>query len=234
MHAYTFNPIGYIRSCFKEKFGIPRQSGLVTNAYATLEIEPRYCRGEAFRELTSFSHIWLLFVFHQCLDTPWRPTVRPPRLGGNQRVGVFASRSGFRPNPVGQSAVELIRIDTDNKHMRLHLAGVDLMDGTPVLDIKPYLPYADCHPQAQAGYASDKPNPRFNVCFSEQADQSCQALEENIPSFRQLIIDLLAIDPRPGYASTTSKREYGMRLWDVNIRFRFEHDHFVVETIEPV
>ena len=235
MSDYNFTPIGYIRSCFKEKFGIPRQSGLVPDALAFLEIESPYRCGEAFRELASFSHIWLLFVFHQCLGTQWRPTVRPPRLGGNQRVGVFASRSGFRPNPIGQSAVELDHIETGKTFMRLHLKGVDLVDGTPVLDIKPYLPYADCHPQAEAGYASERPAARLKVRFSKTAEQVCRQLERaNRQPVRQLIIDLLAIDPRPGYADTTTQREYGMRLWDINIRFSFEKDRFLVNAIEPV
>lgn len=235
MNDFNFSPIGYIRSCFKEKFGTPRQPGLVPDAVAVLEIESPYQSSEAFRELESFSHIWLLFVFHQCLGTTWRPTVRPPRLGGNQRVGVFASRSGFRPNPIGQSAVELIDVDTASNRLALHLKGVDLVDGTPVLDIKPYLPYADSRPHARSGYAPQRPTARFKVCFTDKAEKTCATLARGKHAqLKQLIIDLLAMDPRPGYANETTNRLYGMRLWDFDIKFSLSGTHFVVEAIENV
>jgi tRNA (adenine37-N6)-methyltransferase len=233
MSDYTFRPIGFIRSCFKEKFGVPRQPGLVPEAGAILEIVPEFQRSEAFRDLVAFSHIWILFVFHQCIDSHWRPTVRPPRLGGNQRVGVFASRSGFRPNPIGQSAVELVNVETGKGILNLHLKGVDLVDGTPVLDIKPYLPYADSLPQAKSGYAPEKPAARFKVLFSRTAQNACLALEQRqYPQLKQLIINLLALDPRPGYADTTTKSEYGMRLWELNITFKVMENHFLVQRIE--
>lgn len=161
--------------------------------------------------------------------------VRPPRLGGNQRVGVFASRSGFRPNPIGQSAVELVRIETGKKHLWLHVKGIDLVDGTPVLDIKPYLPYADSWPHAKSGYAPQKPAARFDVRFSEMAEHACREVERTQQRpMRQLIIDLLALDPRPGYSDTTGKREYGMHLWDFNIKFRHTKNYFYVEAIEAI
>lgn len=235
MTAYTFNPIGFIHSCFIEKFGTPRQSGLVPEAGAVLEIVPQFQRSEAFRDLETFSHIWLIFVFHQCLDNQWRPTVRPPRLGGNRRVGVFASRSGFRPNPIGQSAVRLVKIETNKGSLRLHLRGVDLVDGTPVLDIKPYLPYADSLPEAKAGYALQRPVAKADVIFSRTAEQACQKLKiTRHPQLKQLIIDLLALDPRPGYADLTTRRKYGMRLWDLNITFKVSENHFVVEHIDAI
>ena len=154
---FTFAPIGVIHSCFKEKFGIPRQPGLVPAARAVLELLPPYNRAEAVRGLEGFSHIWVSFVFHACLDAPWKPTVRPPRLGGNRRLGVFATRSTHRPNPIGLSAVELERIETGPGRVLLHLKGADLMDGTPVLDIKPYLPYSDVIPGATGGFAAEAP-----------------------------------------------------------------------------
>ena len=235
MMTYTFEPIGYIRSCFKEKFGVPRQPGLVPEATATLEITPQFSIGDAFRFLETFSHIWILFIFHQCADKAWRSLVRPPRLGGNQKVGVFASRSGFRPNAIGQSAVELVHIEIDNQSVCLHLKGVDIVDGTPVLDVKPYLPYADRLPLATGGYAPQKPDPKCNVTFAPAADRICSQLEnDQRPQLKQLITNILALDPRPAYAGAARKSEYGFRVWDLNIRVKVAKEGFIVETIEPV
>jgi tRNA (adenine37-N6)-methyltransferase len=235
MSAFTFQPIGTIHSCFPEKFGIPRQPGLAPDATAVLEIHPPYLNQETFRNLELFSHIWILFVFHRCLRTSWKATVRPPRLGGNRRVGVFSSRSGFRPNPIGQSAVELVSIEKSPGKILLHLKGVDLLDGTPVLDIKPYLPYADSLPQARSGFAPDPPPKTMAVRFSEQAARTCRSLEaQSDPRLERLIVDLLALDPRPGYAPDSEKRSYGMRLYDLNVRFEVHDDHIMVTAIEQV
>jgi tRNA-Thr(GGU) m(6)t(6)A37 methyltransferase TsaA len=232
MTDFSFKPIGCIRSCFTEKFGIPRQPGLVPDAKAVLYINRPFQDHEAFRRLETFSHIWIIFVFHQCLQTSWKSTVRPPRLGGNRRVGVFASRSGFRPNPIGQSAVELVGIEKSHGKVSLHLKGVDLLDGTPVLDIKPYLPYADSLPQAQAGYASTPPPADRAVRFSNEAAQTCRLLESrSYPQLERLIIDVLSMDPRPGYADAVEKRSFGMRLWDLNIKFKVVDDQMIVESI---
>jgi tRNA-Thr(GGU) m(6)t(6)A37 methyltransferase TsaA len=228
---YTFEAIGHIRSCFSEKFGTPRQPGLVSQARAVVEIDPPFQRLEAFQALEGFSHIWILFVFHQCRQT-WKTKVRPPRLGGNQRVGVFASRSGFRPNPIGQSVVELISIKAGRDSLQLHIKDLDLVDGTPVLDIKPYLPYADSRPQARAGYAGERPRPVKQVVFSPAADRSCRELEnDSRPDLHALITRLLCLDPRPGYADTSAKRDYGMRLWDVDVKFSIEGNQFVVNDV---
>jgi tRNA-Thr(GGU) m(6)t(6)A37 methyltransferase TsaA len=233
MKSYTFEPIGQIRSCFKEKFGIPRQPGLIKQVSAELEIFPEFRNQEAFRELEAFSHIWLVFVFHACQGRPWKTTVRPPRLGGNQRVGIFASRSGFRPNPIGQSVVALAGIENRKQSVVLHLRGADLLDGTPVLDIKPYLPYADSVPDACAGYAGLKPQPVLSIAFSNQALATCHLLESQHPGLKDLIHDLLALDPRPAYHRSDPQREaYGMRLWDWNVRFRVEGSQVIVEQIE--
>lgn len=235
METYSFQPIGFIRSCFKEKFGIPRQPRLVPDAKAVLEIEAPYSSNEAFRCLETFSHIWLLFVFHQSLHHKWRTTVRPPRLGGNQRVGVFASRSGFRPNAIGQSAVELISIRKAKDKIELLLGGVDLLDGTPVLDIKPYLPYCDAITEANAGYAPRQPEVNYSVLFSDQADQNLRQFEKSLhPGLKNLIADLLALDPRPAYKKEAQSHTYGMRLWDLNITFHYDSDHIIVDAIEPI
>ncbi len=231
---FTFEPIGHIQSCFTEKFGIPRQPGLVSDARAVVEIESAFQRIEAFQALEGFSHIWILFVFHHCPST-WKTTVRPPRLGGNRRVGVFASRSGFRPNPIGQSVVELVSIEAGRGPVRLHVKGVDLMDGTPVLDIKPYLPYADCRPHARAGYAGDKPHAAKRVVFSPTAARACRKFEnDSRPNLLRLITELLSLDPRPGYAGASRKRDYGMRLWDLDVRFSVDGDQFVVTDVQRI
>jgi tRNA (adenine37-N6)-methyltransferase len=234
MPHYNFEPVGSINSCFKEKFGIPRQPGIVSKATAILEIEPQFSQSEAFRHLETFSHIWIIFVFHQSLGHRWKTTVRPPRLGGNQRVGVFASRSGFRPNAIGQSAVKLISVDKRKNKIKLLLGGVDFLHGTPVLDIKPYLPYSDAISKATSGYAHHPPKPHWPVIFSQEAINNCKQLEQSrYPGLEELITDLLALDPRPGYRKEATSHTYGMRLWDLNIIFRFDTDKIVVDAITP-
>jgi tRNA (adenine37-N6)-methyltransferase len=234
MKEFALRPIGFIRSCFTDKFGIPRQPGLVDEAAARLEILPPFLSREAFRGLETFSHVWILFVFHHCLAGGWKPTVRPPRLGGNRRVGVFASRSGFRPNHIGQSAVELISIEKSAGKIALHLRGVDVADGTPVLDIKPYLPYCDSLPHAQSGYAPDPPAVSMTVTFTREAARACRLLESrSYPRLQRLITDLLALDPRPAYAPRVAKQAFGMRLWDLEIKFKTVDDHIIVQSIDP-
>lgn len=231
MTAYCFEPIGRIRSCFTEKFGVPRQPGLVAEAEASIEIAAPYNQMAAFRGLDRFSHIWVLFVFHQCHGRRWHPTVRPPRLGGNQRVGVFASRSGFRPNTIGQSAVRLLEIVSGSNGLTLKVAGADLLDETPVLDIKPYLTYADSISRAVSGYAPHPPAREHTVRFSDRAEQTCAALDPGqYPHARRLITGILAQDPRPAYQNETHSRIYGLSLWDLNIRFQFHGT--VIEVLE--
>ncbi|KJS33180.1 MAG: hypothetical protein VR64_02870 [Desulfatitalea sp. BRH_c12] len=235
MTSFAFETIGRIHSCFTEKFGIPRQPNLVPEACAVLELLPGFQHSDAFRELEGFSHIWLIFVFHQCHGRGWKTTVRPPRLGGNRRVGVFASRSGFRPNPIGQSVVRLVSLENRKEGSRLHLSGIDLLDGTPVLDIKPYLPYADSLPDARAGYAVAAPAPKFQVVFSELAAQACRSLDaRRYPDLPNLIRGVLAQDPRPSYRPPDDRKSFGMRLWDLNVRFRIEDHQVVVTAIDPV
>ena len=234
MTEYTFKPIGRIASCFTQKFGIPRQPGLVPEARADLDVLPPYHRYEAFKGLEAFSHIWIIFVFHGLHVGRWKTTVRPPRLGGNQRLGVFATRSGFRPNPIGQSVVQLVGLQKSKDALRLHLKGADLLDGTPVLDIKPYLPYADSIPKARAGFADTPPDARFQVSFTPAADRTCRRLEsEAYPDLCRLIRSVLCRDPRPAYLDGATQRRFGLRLWDLDIQFKVEAGQMVVETIEP-
>lgn len=232
---FTFHPIGIIHSCFSEKFGIPRQSGLVPAARATLEILPPYDREEAFRGLKDFSHLWLVFVFHGIDNRKWQPTVRPPRLGGNTRIGVFATRSGFRPNPIGMSSVVLEDVHRDRKKLVLELSGIDVLDQTPVLDIKPYLPYADIIPGAVGGFAADPPRASLSIEFSKNARQACMLLENSYPGFFDLVNQALRADPRPAYMENRSDRtEFGLRLYDRNIRWSFRPGTIVVHSIETV
>jgi len=230
---FTFHPIGMIRSCFTEKFGIPRQPGLVPAARATLEVFSPYDQKEAFRDLDEFSHLWVLFIFHGIPAEKWRPTVRPPRLGGNRRTGVFATRSGFRPNPIGMSAVSLEGIRRRNGKMLLELSGVDLLDRTPVLDIKPYLPYADAIPRAFGGFADRPPEDNLPVACCPAAEKSLAELEKAHPGFRELLEQVLGTDPRPAYADRHSEREeFGLRLHNVNVRWRVDDRGIIVKSIE--
>ncbi len=232
---FEFKPVGIVRSCFPEKFGIPRQPGLVREAHARLELRAPYDRREALEGLETFSHLWLVFVFHASLQEAWKPTVRPPRLGGNKRVGVFASRSMFRPNPIGLSVVELERIDTGGSPACLYLKGVDLLDGTPVLDIKPYLPYVDAIPDARGGYAASTPEPRLSVSFTRQAENQCACHETRYPQLRTLITRLLALDPRPAYyGSDETRTEFGMRLLEFEVKWQAEGQQVMVLAVEKV
>ncbi len=236
MSHFDFQPIGIIRSCYKEKFGIPRQPGLATAATATLELYTPYDRPEALMELQGFSHIWLVFVFHQAMRDEWKPTVRPPRLGGNQRVGVFASRSPFRPNPIGLSAVMLEDIQCNSGHCELQLRGADLLDGTPVLDIKPYVPYADSLPDARGGFAVQPPQNKLVVVFSELATTQCATWEQaQYPNLRQLIEQILQADPRPAYqANKANEQSFGMRLYEFDVLWRVCGQHIEVTSLRPL
>lgn len=206
--------IARIRTDFKEKFGIPRQSGLVNSLRARIVFEPEYRVKEALRGIEDFSHLWLIWEFSEAKREDWSPTVRPPRLGGNKRVGVFATRSPFRPNPVGLSSVKLIGVEhSTTEGDVLIVSGADLMDGTPIYDIKPYLPFTDCHPDAIGGFADEKKEYSAEVEIPEKVAKcvSPERLEE--------IKELLAQDPRPSYHDD-DEREYGMTYAGLEISFK--------------
>lgn len=220
---FSLDAIGVIHSCYTEKYGIPRQPGLVGVQTATLELFPPYNRPEAVKGLEGFSHIWVSFIFHAVEPGKWSPTVRPPRLGGNERVGVFASRSTHRPNPIGLSVVQLARIEARANGVVLHLVGADLLDGTPVVDIKPYIPYVDSIPGARAGFAVGAPKPRLEVVFSEQADEVLVMQEPIYPELRRLISESLSYDPRPAYKTASNELSHGgVRLYHFDVRFEIE------------
>ncbi len=220
---WNFNTIGVLHCPCKEKFGVPRQSGLVPELAGYIEMHAPYDRIEAFDQLLDFSHIWVVSVFHQALRETWQPSVRPPRLGGNTRVGVFASRSPFRPNSLALSVFKLERIVQQDSHLRVHVSGIDLMDGTPVLDIKPYLPYADQVSGATEGYTKTLPSTLVSVNFSESVQQAVAIASKAWEiDLMQLITALIQQDPRPAYQTvgkSTTRREYGFQLYDFNIRF---------------
>ncbi|MDI9244957.1 tRNA (N6-threonylcarbamoyladenosine(37)-N6)-methyltransferase TrmO [Marinobacter sp. CHS3-4] len=225
--AMTMTPIAFVRSCFKDKFGVPRQPGLTRHAHATLVMASPFNREDAFRGLETASHLWLIFQFHEAIRAEWRPVVRPPRLGGNQKMGVFSSRSPFRPNSLGLSVVrnEGLNRDADG-HLVLNISDHDLIDGTPILDIKPYLPFADSVPQASLGWAEAPPTEKLDVLFTPEAEDQLAALDcARYPDFRALIEDVVSYDPRPSFRRGRDEdRVYGAHLYDLNVRFRFEQD----------
>ena len=215
MHSVT--PVGHVRSCFREKFAIPRQPQLAPAARGVLELLPPFNSGEAVDGLEQVSHVWLLFLFHQALEERPRLKVRPPRLGGNQSIGVFASRATHRPNGIGQSVVKLDKVEPG----KLWLSGIDLLDGTPVLDIKPYVPYADSVSNARNSIAEAAPA-TIDVDWqpSALAQAHKHALRLNEPVV-ELIEQCLAQDPRPAYQVPQSTRRYGCRLWDLDVRWHY-------------
>ncbi|PWQ94639.1 tRNA (N6-threonylcarbamoyladenosine(37)-N6)-methyltransferase TrmO [Leucothrix arctica] len=233
MNNFTLSAIGYISSCFKEKFTIPRQPRLLPSTVAELVLEEPYSAPEIVRGLEGFSHIWIIFAFHAVPVGQWKPTVRPPRLGGNKRVGVFATRSTHRPNPVGLSVVDLLDIQIDGGKVKLILGGCDFLDGTPVLDIKPYLPYVDSIPEAQGGFAPDLPEKSLTVTFSESSEKQCTLASERFSKdVKVLISELLALDPRPAYrVGEFGERIYATHLYDFNLRWRYL-EQGVVEVVD--
>ncbi len=220
------HPIAHIESCFATKFGIPRQAGIVDTP-ARIVFEPEYQVPEAVRGLEDFEYIWLIWQFSEAVRQDWSPTVRPPRLGGNRRMGVFATRSPFRPNALGLSSVRLTAIE---QHATLgtvlHVTGADLMDGTPIYDIKPYLPYTDSHPDARSGFAPQAADTLLEV----QCPQ--ELLEVLPPALRPSLTALLAHDPRPQYQHDPG-RLYGMEYGGCEIKFRVTGRTAVVECIDP-
>ncbi|WP_306522508.1 tRNA (N6-threonylcarbamoyladenosine(37)-N6)-methyltransferase TrmO [Rheinheimera sp.] len=225
MKPFELNAVGVIESPYKQKFAIPRQPGLIPEAKGALVLSPPYADDAIVRGIESFSHLWLVFVFHETADKGWSPLVRPPRLGGNDKKGVFATRATFRPNPIGLSVVKLDGVQRRGDKLVLLLSGIDLLDGTPVLDIKPYLPYADALPGAAGGFADAAPQTDMTVSFSEQAIAFCQA-QSSLPDLQVFIEKVLKQDPRPPYKKQREEQQsYGMTLYHFNIKWTVDGEH---------
>ena len=217
--------IARIYTDFPDKFGIPRQSGLVPELCGRIVFEPEYRNPDALRGIEDFSHIWLIWKFSESVREEWSPTVRPPRLGGDTRMGVFATRSPFRPNPIGLSCVKLQRIVQESEGPVIYVSGIDMMDGTPIYDIKPYLPYADCKPEALSGFAGDFVDYHLNVKFTQEI------LEQIPKEKRKALIGALSKDPRPSYQNDPD-RVYGMSFAGMNIKFKVHKNVLMVVDME--
>ena len=223
----TIQPIARMRSDFSTKFGIPRQSGLVEQLRSTIVFEPEFRNPDALRGIEEFSHLWIIWQFSEAVRQGWSPTVRPPRLGGNTRMGVFATRSPFRPNNLGLSSVRLLGVEqTKDFGMVLHVGGADLMDGTPIFDIKPYIPYGDCHMDATGGFTDRAGEFLLDVDFPREL------LEKLPPDKREAAMAVLSHDPRPSY-QRNEDRIYGMTFAGQDIRFTVREDTLTVTEVTP-
>lgn len=221
--------IATIHTDFPSKFGIPRQGGLVDALKATVTFEPEYRDASALRGLEGYSHLWLIWQFSESVMDGWSPTVKPPRLGGNRRMGVFATRSPFRPNPLGLSCVRLEGVDLSGPQGPvLHVAGADMMDGTPIFDIKPYIPYADSHPEATGGFTDGIDYARLAVDFPGAL------LAAIPPDKREALVEVLAQDPRPGYRHGDSDRRYGVSFAGFDVRFTVNGNTLTVVEVEKL
>lgn len=222
---FVIRPIARLHSDLPDKFGVPRQAGIVEALEGRIVFEPEYRNPEALRGIEGFSHLWLIWQFSRALRTEFSPTVRPPRLGGNERMGVFATRSPFRPNSLGLSCVRLLRLETDAQlGTVLIVGGADLLDGTPIFDIKPYIPYADCKPEALSGFAPDAGR-TLRVEYLPDAEEAVPAEK------RAALRGVLANDPRPRYQDDPA-RVYGLSFAGKNVKFRVEGDTLTVLAVE--
>ena len=229
---FTLQPIGSIKSCYKEKFGIPRQPGLVKQATAEIILQKPYAQIEAIQELKDYSHIWVQFIFHQSIQENWKATVRPPKMGGNKRVGVFATRSNFRPNPLGLSVVKLEAVNPYKDRVSLIVSGGDFLDGTPVVDIKPYLPYSDSIPEALSGLSCPQTIETV-IELTDKATMQLQEISVQLPNFKAFLTELLINDPRPGY-KIDSERIYGCHVYDYNLMWKSNAEKITVMAIDPI
>lgn len=235
--SFLTDVIGVIRSPFKDKFGVPRQASLVASAKGSIQVPWTSDFWMAIQGLEQFSHLWIVFIFHEHGGKSWKPSIRPPRMGGKQKVGVLASRSPHRPNPIGLSAVRLHAIEVisinKKKWIDIKIEGLDLIDGTPVIDIKPYLPYADSIPEASSGWAKDQIK-TYPVIFSQAAEDFLKQKSET----RQLIIDVLEIDPRPAYMqrrnpveTIVDPKSFGIEIEGHEVKYSIEGGHFTVKEV---
>ena len=225
--ATPIRPIAHIHTDFHQKFGIPRNAGLAANTQGVIEFEPDFANPDALRGIEGFSHLWLIWQFENTDRSHWRPTVRPPRLGGSRRMGVFATRSPFRPNPLGLSCVRLSHIEVADGVPRIHVLGADLRDGTPIFDIKPYIPYADCHPEANGGWTDEEPWSPLSVQVPENELAKVPAEK------RDGLVQALAQDPRPPL-QTDPEKVFAMAFAGMNVRFTVTDGTLCVVDISPL
>lgn len=230
---YTFDTIGIVHSCYKDKFAIPRQAGLVSASTAYIELLPPYNDIEITRGLEGFSHLWLSFIFHKHVGKGWNTTVKPPRLDGKQRFGVFATRASFRPNPIGLSLVELESIEQKQGKLLIHIKGADLMDQTPVIDIKPYVPYSDSIPDAKGGFTDHIKEQELHISFSQDAENDCKKAAEKYPQIKEFIRQLLALDHRAYYYKKIDKI-YSTTVYDYDLKWQIKDDQVEVISLEKV
>lgn len=228
--THEFKPIGVIHSPFKEKFCIPRQPGLVRSVESIIRIPNDDRLKTGFQGIESFSHLWVIFVFHDTGTDIWKPSVRPPRLGGNKKVGVFASRSPHRLNPIGLSVVELVGVsENENKELELLISGGDFLDQTPVLDIKPYIEYCDSIQNTKKGWAQ-KPIERHPVYFSEKADHKIS--KANQPNLKNMIEEILSLDPRPAFQKRKLEEgHFGFHLLQYDVKWKIKNKQFFVDDL---
>ena len=225
MQELTFKIIARIKSDFREKFGIPRQSGIVQNLRSTIRFEPEFRNADALRGLEGFSHLWIMWIFSENIRSTWSPTVRPPRLGGNKRLGVFATRSSFRLNPIALSCVKIEQINLNGAEgPEIIVSGADLMDGTPIVDIKPYLPYTDAHPEAMGGFADAVRQIKLHV-------KETDVLRKVSKDKRSALIEVLEQDPRPAYQNDP-ERTYGFTFANYEIKFKVQDNELEVVSVE--
>ena len=231
----TLQPIAIIHTPYKQKFAIPRQPGLAKQVQGRIEFLPDFADPNCLRGIEQFSHLWLIFQFHQTAEQGWSPLVRPPRLGGNKKLGVFATRSSFRPNNMGLSVVEFVGVEHQQGKLTLVVSGMDLLDGTPIFDIKPYVPYADSLPHASGGFAQSQPS-LMPVNFSTNALAQLIRWQKVYPLLQSTIVDVLAQDPRPAYHDNSDQNKvYGMSLYELNIQWQVvNHSCEVIDITQNV
>ncbi len=233
-NQFNLAKIATVKSPYKQKFAIPRQPNLVKEAKGELIFETEYSDPNSLRAIEQFSHLWLLFIFHETAAEGWSPTVQPPRLGGKESIGVYATRSTYRPNPIGMSVVENLGWEQKGKLITLKVGGLDLLDGTPIVDIKPYIAYADSITEAKSGFAESPPGSQYAIQFSAESEQQLTDLNEDYPNLKEFISAILQQDPRPAWRKKeVDEKSYGMSLYDLNIKWRHDKESIHVLSIKP-
>jgi len=230
---FSFNTIGIVHSCYKEKFAIPRQAGLVKHATASIELLSPYNHPDIVKGLDGFSHLWISFIFHQHVGKGWKNLVSPPRVEGQARYGVLATRSSFRPNPMGLSVVKLESIEQTSERLLLHISGADFLDKTPILDIKPYIAYSDSLENTRSGFIKDIKEPGFNIKYSELALSQIKKAAEQYPDISQFIDELLMLDHRPHYVKKI-KKDFSSRVYDYDLHWSVEGQEIYVMSLDNI